>query len=75
MTIRDPMIYGPQMDWSPPAKYDGDRGPAHLTVRELFAAMAMQGIVSNPTTRSAGFDTIAQLALMCADALLKEIAK
>ena len=54
-----------------------------VTKRELFAAMAMQGLLSNSemgkqmrqkTDRVVG-DTVARLAFECADALLTELAK
>ena len=49
-----------------------------LTKRELFAAMAMQGLSSNPAmcTMSDGpASAIAQWAVQHADALLAELAK
>lgn len=57
-----------------------------LTKRELFAAMAMQGILSKPVifvaepqTKTASFDalraTVAMDAVRNADALLAELAK
>ena len=47
-----------------------------LTKRELFAAMAMQGIVSNPNAAIiAGPDVVAAAAVEAADALLAEPAK
>jgi hypothetical protein len=45
-----------------------------LTKREYFAAMLMQGITSNATTRSNPQD-IAQASVAAADALLAELAK
>jgi hypothetical protein len=49
-----------------------------LTKRELFAAMAMQGLLSNLSAiRHLGFKDheIEEFACMRADALLKELAK
>lgn len=45
-----------------------------LTKRELFAAMLMQGITSNATTRSTPQD-VAQVSVAAADALLAALAK
>lgn len=45
-----------------------------LTKRELFAAMAMQGVISNPES-SGSFETFAKEAVRYADALLKEMEK
>ncbi len=47
-----------------------------LTKRELFAAMAMQGIASNPNAATTeGPDVVAGAAVEAADALLAELAK
>lgn len=55
-----------------------------LTKRELFAAMAMQGLISNPTAWSNGtsmepdeasLKACAEHAVAYADALLAELAK
>lgn len=47
-----------------------------LTKRELFAAMAMQGVWSNPTNISdPAFENIAEVAVKQADALMLELAK
>lgn len=47
-----------------------------LTKRELFAAMAMQGIASNPNAATIeGPDVVAGAAVEAADALLAELAK
>lgn len=51
---------------------------SNLTKRELFAAMAMQGIIANSEMfRQAGSSppNIAEHAVRCADALLAELAK
>ena len=45
-----------------------------LTKRELFAAMAMQGMLSDHTI-TAPWDAYATMAVGAADALLKELAK
>ena len=49
-------------------------GHAGLTKRELFAAMAMQGLLSTET-RFQEVDTMAEAAVGAADALLAELAK
>ncbi len=50
--------------------------PSGLTKRELFAAMAMQGIASNPNAATTeGPDVVAGAAVEAADALLAELAK
>lgn len=49
-----------------------------LTKRELFAAMAMQGMLSNPAICDMTSGEASQVALwanQCADALLTELAK
>ena len=49
-----------------------------LTKRELFAAMAMQGMLSNPAICDMTSGEASQVALwanQCADALLAELAK
>ena len=46
-----------------------------LTKREYFAAMAMQGLMSNSQNASRTIEKIAALAVMSADALMKELAK
>ena len=45
-----------------------------LTKRELFAAMAMQGILAG-RERWISFEKLAHMAVTCADALLAELAK
>lgn len=55
--------------------------PAGLTKRELFAAMAMQGVVQRPPELNTVYDAIrdapsvAQCSVAFADALLAELAK
>ena len=45
-----------------------------LTKRELFAAMAMQGICANPTSKIPAYGKeIAQVAIEIADELLKQL--
>lgn len=47
-----------------------------LTKRELFAAMAMQGILANPEITKNHKDlNIEQAAIKCADALINELNK
>ena len=52
--------------------------PSGLTKRELFAAMAMQGILANPCRQTSTSETYAEAAIdgvRYADALLAELAK
>jgi hypothetical protein len=56
-------------DGSPCASYEPG-----LTKRELFAAMAMQGLLADPDINSPN-DLLARCAVGYADALLKELAK
>lgn len=51
------------------------RNPNGLTKRELFAAMALQGILSNAAMNGDPADQIAIDAVAAADALLAELAK
>ena len=44
-----------------------------MNKRELFAAMAMQGLMSDPTIEN--FEHGARTAVRCADALLEELCK
>lgn len=44
-----------------------------LTKREYFAAMAMQGLCANPEWVDISEQTIAQCALVQADALIKQL--
>jgi len=53
---------------------NGDFEYMGLTKRELFAAMAMQGLLSDPEM-NAPHEPVAQAAVGYADALLKELAK
>ena len=45
-----------------------------LSRRELFAAMAMQGMLSDPNVNDPA-DGIAMSSVMCADALIAELSK
>ena len=45
-----------------------------ITKRELFAALAMQGLISNSANRGEA-EMAAAISVACADALLKELAK
>lgn len=57
---------------------DNDPGTFHtgLTKREYFAAMAMQGILSNPTGgNDRDGDLIARSAVAMADRLINELNK
>ena len=55
-----------------PAYHEGVAVTLGLTKRELFAAMAMQGILANPDSESTvmDHDTAAASAVASADALL-----
>jgi hypothetical protein len=55
---------------SSPDKYEPEFG---LTKRELIAAMAMQGLLSDPNVCMA-FDTVAAMAVRAADALIARLA-
>lgn len=46
-----------------------------LTKREYFAAMAMQGLCTNPRTEYTPMNEFAELAVKYADALLTELSK
>lgn len=48
-------------------------GTSGMTKRELFAAMAMQGIVSNPHTAHLPSAGVASCATTLADALLRAL--
>lgn len=45
-----------------------------LTKRELFAAMAMQGMLADPES-STNPNTVACLAIDCADCLIKQLSE
>lgn len=61
----------------------GNQNNLGLTKREYFAAMAMQGLLSNPITKELVEDCfglevprrVAELALHAADALLAELER
>lgn len=57
----------------PPACANGQDIPYGLTKRELFAAMAMQGVIASGQLR--GPSECVSFAIQSADALLKELAK
>lgn len=46
-----------------------------LTKREYFAAMAMQGIISNPNNHYVTSYSIAERAVQIADALIEQLNK
>lgn len=68
----DTVVFSPKDDSLSPQtiRYQA----AGLTKRELFAAMALQGICANETTKP-NFPLIASDAVELADALLAELAK
>ena len=45
-----------------------------MSIRDCFAAMAMQGLLANPKDDD-NADQIAEYARICADALLEELSK
>lgn len=53
---------------------EGDCLRPGLTKRELFAAMAMQGMLANPEKCSV-YKEVAEVAVLFADNLLAELAK
>lgn len=53
-------------------KYESDPAFGDVTKRELFAAMALQGLLSQPTMPPDGW---AKMAVLQADQLLEELAK
>ena len=54
---------------------DATGSVANLTKRELFAAMAMQGIISGTAYLGATIDEISKVSAEYADALIEELAK
>ena len=56
---------------------DGSHYHAHsgMTKREYFAALAMQGMLANPTGDAVYASSYAKAAVTSADALLDELAK
>ena len=70
----------PLQSWINPNSGEYEWGTPGLTKRELFAAMAMQGVLSGPlTSQLVRGDSIAlitsAIATECADALLAELNK
>lgn len=53
----------------------GDSGYGGLTIREHFAAMAMQGLIASMTDVGVDEALTAKLAVIQADALIAELAK
>ena len=51
----------------------GDNPVSLLTIREHFAAMAMQGLISEEAVVGHAPDQVAYMAAAMADALLKEL--
>ena len=45
-----------------------------LTKREYYASLCMQGLISNSANKASDFE-IARVAVVCADALIKELNK
>lgn len=58
-------------------RHFAEREDAWISKRELFAAMAMQGILGNAHDRAVawGIGAYAEYSVSCADALLAELAK
>jgi hypothetical protein len=68
----DPNINGKKLAY--PLNMEGMKYHMGLSKREQFAAMAMQGLIAqSPTALSAA--EFARQAVVCADALLAELAK
>ena len=56
-------------------KLEPDTEIKRLTVRELFAAMAMQGFCASACSENFPFEAMAILAVKQADALIAELNK
>lgn len=64
----------PKRDWHPEdVKLYEEYVNGGLTKREWFAGMAMQGILTNPV--GTGKNTVQELSLIYADALIAELSK
>ncbi|TFD96694.1 hypothetical protein E2605_07695 [Dysgonomonas capnocytophagoides] len=55
--------------------YNPDYMSSGLTKRELFAAMAMQGILANPERIGGKDQELTQYSVILADALINELNK
>lgn len=55
--------------------YNPDYMSSGLTKRELFAALAMQGILANPERIGGKDQELTQYSVMLADALINELNK
>ena len=44
-----------------------------LTKREYFAGLAMQGILANSSLNNLKEETVAEISVLCADKLLKQL--
>lgn len=53
---------------------DSDSAEYGLTKREYFAAMALQGMLSNPDIRGSN-ESLAKTSISVADVLIKELEK
>lgn len=71
------MTHGNDGAFARTAFYHPDGGISHpqdgLTIREHFASMAMQGLLSNVETMEWEIDCIAKDAVNAADALIKAL--
>ena len=56
-----------------PHEHDEDCFFPGMTMREYFAGIAMQGLMSNPQVGIADFDGVAKAAVKVADALVAEL--
>ena len=56
---------------------NADKPASQMTKREMIAAMAMQGLMANSTSKYGGSatDSVAHIAAKYADALLAELEK
>lgn len=57
------------------ARYCDMIGPVALTKHELFAAMALQGLLSGPELRMRGTESYSSIAIVHADELLEKLSK
>lgn len=73
--------YPSGLKWTERDHWDGvrkhEKGPFHagMTLREHFAARAMQGLLSDTADIDVHPTRIARLAVECADALIAELAE
>lgn len=66
--ITGPQGLGRQSEW-------GMQGDPGMTLRDYFAAKAMQGCLADPTMDQVGSEKISRFSYLIADAMLAERAK